>query len=101
MEALPAEEVRSRLLELAAYLSSAARGNVDEAPGYGPFRLLEGTQRIIRVLANLGLSDKQLDLVAKDLTDNAMRVIGDPRLARQTADRVLALLAEHLAEMNE
>jgi hypothetical protein len=89
--------VRARLLELAAYLASAARGNVDEATGYGPYRLLEGFMRVVRLLDELGLSHPELNNAASDVAGAAMKIIGDPELARETADKVLGVLAVQIA----
>lgn len=92
------ELVRARLVEILAYLASAARGNVDEAAGYGPYRLMEGILRVIRILRDFGFVDDELNDIADDLTTNAMKIIGDKERARETADRILRVASERLSD---
>lgn len=96
MSQSPNDAVRAGLLEVAAYLASAARGNIDEASGYGPYRLLEGVVRVVRVLDNLDLSHADLNQMASNLEGAAMKIIGDPERARQTADAALEVLAAQI-----
>lgn len=85
-------DVRAGLLEITIYLVAAARGNVDEPSGYGPLRLLEGAQRIVRLLDEAGLADDELRSFADQMTRKAVAITNDPVLARETADAVLEML---------
>src|SRR3990172_1071433 len=91
-EALAPDRVREGVLEVMAYLATAASLNVDESPGYGHQRLLEGLQRSFRLLIELGLADEELAEAAADLDARANRLKNDRAGARETADRLAALL---------
>jgi hypothetical protein len=93
---LDEEGARNALLEIMLYLIAAARGNVDEAAGYGPLRLLEGAQRIARLLDEAGLADDELRDFANDFTKQAMEITQDPALTRQTADAALQMITGKL-----
>jgi hypothetical protein len=88
------DEVRQALLELTAYFAAAARGNLDEAATYGPFRLLEGAQRVVRVMQQLDLSAVELDDWCDSVTTHAIALSTDNDRLASSADRLLAWLAE-------
>lgn len=94
------DELRAALLELMVYLVTAARGNVDEGAGYGPLRLLEGAQRVARLLDDAGLADEELKNFATEMTRKAMDITKNPDLTRQTADDALEMLVAKLEVQN-
>jgi hypothetical protein len=88
------DAVRQSLLELAAYFAAAARGNLEEAATYGPFRLLEGAQRVIRAMQQLDLSEAELDAWCDSVTTHAIALSTDSDRLAASADRLLASLAD-------
>ncbi len=97
--AIAHDGLEERLLELVAFLSSAARLNVDEPSGYGPYRLLEGSVRTVRMMRDMDLSNEVLDAWAERTAVDAMRLIADqPELARR-ADELVALVASRLSPL--
>ena len=93
--------VRVHLIEIMSYLAAAARGNVDESTGYGPYRLLEGVVRVNRAMESLGIQDPELEELADELIGKAMKIIDDPQLARETSDQALEKLAALLKDTTE
>lgn len=89
-------DLRGALLELMVYLVAAARGNVDEGGGYGPLRLLEGAQRVARLLEDAGLADEEVKQFSANVTRLAMKITKNPELTRQTADETLEMLTSKL-----
>ena len=69
------------------------RGNVDEAPGYGPLRLLEGAQRAARLLPEFGVQDEDLSIYHDRVSRDAMKILASPELTRTVADELLSVLA--------
>jgi hypothetical protein len=95
--ALAPDRVQEGLLEVMAYLAAAASLNLDESPGYGHLRLLEGLQRSFRLLVDLGLADEELGAAAADLDARVNRFKNDRAGARETADRLAALFVARIA----
>jgi uncharacterized protein DUF6092 len=93
---LSSEHVRIRLLELTAYLASAAHGNVGEPSSYGPYRLLEGAVRVLRTIDELGLGDDELRSEGEGIVDHAMRIVKDQAIARERAEQLLNLALDRL-----
>ena len=96
MSELESARIKDSFTELLAYFASAARGNVDEGDGYGPYRLLEGVVRSTREMERLGLSDPTLNDLAAGLVVDAMKIIKDPALARARADELLEELVDRM-----
>jgi hypothetical protein len=82
------------MLELTGYFAAAARGNLDEAPSYGPFRLLEGAQRVVRAMQQLDMSEAELDAWCDSVTAHANALSTDRDRLAASADRLLAWLAD-------
>jgi len=93
---LSPELARIRLLELMAYLAAAAYGNVAEPSSYGPYRLLEGAIRIVRLMDELGLGDDKLRRAGEDIVEHAMQVVKDQAIARERAEQLLNLALDRL-----
>jgi hypothetical protein len=91
------EELRVALTELVAYFGAAAEGNLQEARGYGPFRLLEGAVRTIRLMDQFGYADRELTAWGEAVTRDAILLSSDRAHARRTAERLLAHLSKRLA----
>jgi hypothetical protein len=94
-------KVRQGLLELMTYLAAAAWGNVNEAPGYGPLRLLEGVQRVARLLSDLGIGEETLTAYDRRITQEGMKILADSDLAVALADQLLAELMSKIADATQ
>jgi hypothetical protein len=53
--------LRQEMFHLVGYLLTSAHGLYEEPPGYGPFRLLDTTGRLLAILEAHALSDPFLD----------------------------------------
>jgi hypothetical protein len=91
-----ADRVRTALLEIAAYLASAASISLDEPPSYGNLRLLEGVQRTLDAIVELDLADDELASVAADLDLRVHHAPADPEGSRELADRLAGVIAARL-----
>jgi hypothetical protein len=95
MDKATRERLQERFTELASYLVTSARGLLDEPPEYGPFRLIQATHHVVKLLAEEGLSSEILDSVGRRIADVESSAMGqDPDDLRVVLDElVLALLA--------
>ena len=87
-------EVRAALLEVLQFAGTAAHGNTMEHASYGPIRLLQCAQRIVRVLEGFGLTTDELGRFAEQVAEDSTRIQHDPELARDVAERLLTMVGD-------
>ena len=87
---------RRAMLELGAYLASAASLLESEPSDYAQFRLLEGVLRVLRALARLDPSRANLSEAAAKLEARLVPTKGDPHASARLADELAALFAQNL-----
>ena len=87
------ERLTDRLEEVAGFMVTSARGLLDEPAGYGPFRLIDATRRLLMVLDGEGLSSPALDGLRERVDDWESKGLGDADVFRAYLDDlVLSLL---------
>ena len=85
------------LFELATYLVASARDCLEEPPVYGPLRLLEGANRIIRMgESNPELRDKFLSRIREGVSNDIMKVMSDRAEFEKALDALLLQFADEL-----
>ena len=80
--------MRDDLFLLLGYLLTSARGLADEPKGYGPFRLLDATGRLLEIMEEHGMGD--------DFTKRALERIDQARFGPHD-DKGLSELADQLS----
>ena len=84
-------------LELLAFLVTAARTQVDEAPEYGPLRLLTAAQRLSAAIRERVSSETRKVLSESLMQAAAVETLSaDPDGYRAKLDALCAVLAHHL-----
>jgi hypothetical protein len=73
----PTDEQDEEIVLLAAYLLSSGRAVMDEPPGYGSFRLVDGARRALTLLEAGGLTNPYFSAVRERLDDLVSGKIGD------------------------
>jgi hypothetical protein len=82
-----------RFEEVAGFMVASARGLLDEPAAYGPFRLIDATRRLIKVLQREGLSTARLDRLSKRIDEGESSGLGEDHVFRAFLDDlVLSLL---------
>lgn len=74
-ENTPQERLTRTWIELFCFMTSSARGCVDEPTIYGPLRLLESIERIISIISNQGINDAFLIAEKEKIEDNKLVVM--------------------------
>ena len=83
--------------DLAVYLVASARDCLDEPHIYGPLRLLEGVNKIIRMgEANPSFRDKFLSEKKDGVSGNILKVMSDRVEFERALDRLLLEFTEEL-----
>jgi hypothetical protein len=93
-----ADELQVALLEVLAFLAASAHGAVASTRLYGPLRLMEGCERLIRVMESLGIADQELSSMANSVVDNGMLLSTDTERCRQLTDDATLRLARKLEQ---
>lgn len=80
--------------DLFCYMSSSARGLVDEPKLYGPLRLLETMERIIDVMEANDMSDEFYRELKKKIKENKYTVMHDEERFIEFLDEIVSMLAK-------
>ncbi len=80
--------------DLLCYMSSSARGLVDEPKLYGPLRLLESMERIIDVLESNDMSNEFYTKLKEEIKENKYTVMQNEEEFVESIDRIVAMLAK-------
>jgi len=92
---MPDHTLQQDLFLFLGYLLSSAHGLYGEPQGYGPFRLLDASRRLLGVMDAHGLSDPYLKELCQALEDAVTGTAGDEEL-RRIADGLVLRYAEEL-----
>ena len=87
--------------DLFCYMSSSARGLVDEPKLYGPLRLLETMERIVDVLETNEMSNKFYSELKEEIKENKYVVMQDEQAFIDSLDEIVKKLAEKERELSE
>lgn len=74
------QELRHGLFLLVGYLLNSSHGLFTEPKGYGPFRLLDATGRLLLLMQAHGLSDPFLEKLEGDIAAERFAPSGDEQL---------------------
>jgi Family of unknown function (DUF6092) len=88
------ESLSHDLFLLAAYLLNSAYGLFDEPVGYGPFRLLDATGRLLAILEAHGLSDPFLEQIRPAVDAERFGSSGDQELRARLDELCRQVAAE-------
>lgn len=99
VSALDSREQRLLFLELLTYLATSARGVIYEPRLYGPLRLMEAAQRLIRLMVHLGVADTELEAIAERIVVEAMAIATDDERCISLTDEATLLFARKLREI--
>ncbi|MGM0405583.1 MAG: DUF6092 family protein [Thermoplasmatota archaeon] len=80
--------------DLLCYMSSSAKGLVDEPKLYGPLRLLESMERIIDVLESNDMSNEFYTKLKEEIKENKYTVMQDEEEFVESIDNIVAMLAK-------
>jgi hypothetical protein len=94
-------ELRRSLVEVLAYLSASAHGALASSKLYGPLRLIEGCERLIRAMEEIGLADPELNKLADDIAAQGMLLSTDAERCRAFADHLTVVLAGKLKHASD
>ncbi|MDA4121115.1 MAG: DUF6092 family protein [Thaumarchaeota archaeon] len=87
----------SELFDLATYLVASARDCLDEPLVYGPLRLLEGANKIIRMgERNPQFRDKFLSKIREGVSSDILKVMSDRAEFEKALDALLLQFADEL-----
>jgi hypothetical protein len=90
---------RSEWLELFCFMSSSARGLIQEPQIYGPFRLLDSLERLIGLLADQGvLDDEFLQKEREKINRNKLLLMADRQAFVALLDEVVADFTRELKD---
>jgi hypothetical protein len=93
MDDVSRDRLTDRFEEVAGFMVTSARGLLDEPAGYGPFRLIDATRRLLMVLEGEGLSSPALDRLRPRVDDWESKGLDDAAVFRAYLDDlVLSLL---------
>ncbi len=87
--------------DLFCYMSSSARGLVDEPKLYGPLRLLETMERIISVLEDKDMSNEFYTELKENIGENKYIVMQDEEKFVESIDDIVNMLAKKEIEFSE
>jgi Family of unknown function (DUF6092) len=93
-----ASDLRLSLLEVLTYLAVSAHGVIASSKLYGPLRLMEGCERLIRLMESLGLADPDLRMLADRIVSESMLISTDTDRCRAFTDEASVSLARKLKE---
>jgi hypothetical protein len=71
------DKLSDEFFALLAFLVTSARNCVEEPKLYGPFRLIDGASRLIRILEGAGMADEFCVEVRKKIDEGKYSVMGD------------------------
>lgn len=71
------DKLRDEFFSLLAFLVTSARNCVEEPKLYGPFRLVDGASRLIRILEEADMADEFFVEVRKKIDDGKYSVMSD------------------------
>ncbi len=95
------EDEKPMFFDLFCYMSSSARGLVDEPKLYGPLRLLETMERIIDVMEENDISNEFYSEIKQDIKENKYTVMQDEEEFVESVDEIVSKLAEKERELSE
>lgn len=93
---LNADELRFSLLETLTFLAASAHGAVESQKLYGPLRLMEAAERIIRLMDACGLADEELRELAEQIVAMAMPLATDAEQCSAFTNEITLLLTHRL-----
>lgn len=85
---MDANSLKNELFYLIAYMLTSARGLYDEPAGYGVFRLLDATGRLLEIIEKNDLADEYLSML-KQQVDEEREGSVDEALQRQRLDQIV------------
>jgi hypothetical protein len=88
------ETLSSELFNLVGYLLTSAHGLYEEPPGYGPFRLLDTTGRLLAIMQAYGLSDSFLDELKEWADQERFGTSSDEQLRLSLDQKIMQYAAE-------
>jgi len=90
---MSSDQVESGVISLACFLAVGARGLVDEPKIYGPLRLIEATQRLIKLAKDCGVRNELLTKVAARIEEYPLDALpeGKEEFVRFMDDLVVLL----------
>ena len=78
------------------YMGSSARELLDEPASYGPLRLIDSVSRLIEILEEEGIIDKELSHIKGLIGQGRFLVMTDQDQFRNLLDEVVIALADWL-----
>jgi hypothetical protein len=97
-EQLSNDELRLAFLEILTYLATSARGTIYEPRLYGPLRLMEAANRVIHLMGHMGLSNTDLDALARQIVDEAMIISTNETRCIEFTDQASLIFARALRD---
>ncbi len=86
--------LRQELFLLLGFLLTSAHGLYTEPAGYGPFRLLDASRRLLTAMANGGMMDPYLERLRPALEEACTGAAADEELRRLADELALAYAQE-------
>lgn len=95
-EVMPQTENKTTVFDVALYLISSARDCLDEPHIYGPLRLLEGVNRVIKLGESLNLKDEFLERMKSKISDTVILVMQDREKFNESLENLLLEFVDEL-----
>jgi len=92
------ENIERKLLELFCYMSSSARGCVEEPKLYGPFRIIDFIERIIQLLEDAGIANDFLEKEKEKIEEGKYLVMQNEEKFVKFLDKLVIDFAKELAK---
>jgi len=92
------EDLREQILFILCYLATSARGVLFEPRLYAPYRLLEGLNRIIGHMKEIGLSDPEWIAINEEIDQNIIKILSDEEACKLTIDNIICRLTRQLID---
>ena len=96
------DELYRDLIDLVSYMTTSARGLLDEPRLYGPFRLIEGVSRICGFLNPQEETDQAfLSRLKERIDGDKFSVMSDEAVFTAMLDETVLLVAKQLRDRSE
>ena len=88
-------ELQNELFMLLGYLLTSAHGLYDEPGGYGPFRLLDASGRLLQIMQSHGLGNPSLQQIENIIEEERFGTSDDAQI-RLRLDELVILYTQEL-----
>ena len=93
--------LQQELFLLLGYLLTSAHGLYDEPAGYGPFRLLDASGRLLEIMDSHGLGDPSFQRIKDIIEDERFGTSDDAQLRLRLDELVIQYTQEMKRRMGE